>query len=172
VHTEMEPAIPWAATHRRGLHKRQHVFKALFRYRAEFPTTLRLGRGKTSQPQAISHMAQECRARCSSCLGFLNKGFLVVVGGSTSDAVEWTATGTNYISFQQTSVFVPATGQWHNQTASGTIPNPHPIFCLVGARGDNGTYEIFIFDGHVASPGFEPQSSSIDAEKQRNIDLD
>lgn len=70
VHTEMEPAIPWVATHTRGHHKRQPVLKALLQYRAEVPTPLRLGRGKTSQPQAISHTAQECRASRSLCLGF------------------------------------------------------------------------------------------------------
>jgi Kelch motif len=100
------------------------------------------------------------------------EGLLVVLGGSTSDAVRWTNRGSNYISFERINMFDPATGEWHNQTASGTIPGARERFCSVGAQGDNGTYEIFIFGGHVASPSGEPQASNTDAQRQRNTALD
>jgi Kelch motif len=101
-----------------------------------------------------------------------SEGLLIVVGGSTSDAVRWTDTGSNYISLQNIIIFDPATGSWHNQTASGTIPNALERICSVGVQGDNGTYEIFIYGGHVASATGEPQASGTDAQKQRNIALD
>ena len=99
-------------------------------------------------------------------------GLLIVVGGGTSDAVEWTDRGANYISFAETNIFHPATSTWHKQTASGTIPNARARFCSVAAQGDNGTYEIFIYGGHVASPSGEPQASNTESQRERNIALD
>jgi Kelch motif len=100
------------------------------------------------------------------------EGLLLVMGGSTSNAVEWTDRGSNYVSFQKVNIYDLATRSWHTQTTSGTIPNVRSRFCSVGARGDNGTYEVFIFGGYVASATGEPQASNTDAQKQRNIELD
>lgn len=53
------------------------------------------------------------------------------------------------------------------------IPNARSRFCSVGTQGDNGTYEIFIYGGHVSSPtGFDPQSSDADAQRHRNVAFD
>jgi Kelch motif len=101
-----------------------------------------------------------------------NDGLLVVLGGGTSDAVEWTDRGANYISFQEINIYHPATSTWHKQTASGPTPNARARFCSVAAQGDNGTYEIFIYGGHVASPSGEPQASNTEAQRERNTALD
>lgn len=101
------------------------------------------------------------------------EGLLIVMGGSTSDAVAWTDRGSSkYVTFQKINIFDPATSSWHNQTASGSIPNARSRFCSVGASGDNGTYDIFIYGGYVASASGEPQASDTGAQKQRNIALD
>jgi len=100
------------------------------------------------------------------------EGVLVVMGGSTSNAVSWTDRGSNYVSFQKVNIYDLASRSWHTQTTSGTIPNPRERFCSVGTRGDNGTYEVFIFGGHVASATGDPQTSDTDAQKRRNKAFD
>lgn len=99
-------------------------------------------------------------------------GLLVVLGGATSDVTNWEDRGTNYIWFQNINMFNPATSTWHNQTASGTIPNSRLRFCSVGVPGDKGTYEIFIYGGHIASASGETQASDTTAQRKRNIELD
>ncbi|ERF70547.1 hypothetical protein EPUS_07968 [Endocarpon pusillum Z07020] len=93
------------------------------------------------------------------------EGLLVVMGGSTSDAVEWTDRGSKYVSFETITIFDSTTNSWHNQIASGTIPDSRPRFCSVAASGDNGTYEIFIYVGYVASASGEPQASNTAAQR-------
>jgi Kelch motif len=99
-------------------------------------------------------------------------GLLLVMGGSTPNAVKWTDRGSNYVSFEKVNIYDLASKSWHAQTASGAIPNARSRFCSVGARGDNGTYEIFIFGGHVASASGESLASDTEAQKKRNIALD
>ena len=101
-----------------------------------------------------------------------NGGLLVVLGGGTSNAVEWTDRGANYISFKEINIYHPATSTWHKQSASGPIPNPRARFCSVAAQGNSGSYEIFIYGGHVASPSGEPQASNTEAQRERNTALD
>ncbi|KAF7504881.1 hypothetical protein GJ744_001602 [Endocarpon pusillum] len=116
------------------------------------------GTAMFGQMQFVPHVGQE--------------GLLVVLGGATSDVIQWEDRGTNYISFENINMFNPATSTWHNQTASGTTPNSRLRFCSVGVPGDNGTYEIFIYGGHIASAGGETQASDTTAQQQRNIELD
>lgn len=99
-------------------------------------------------------------------------GLLIVLGGATSDVVNWEDRGTNYISFQNINMFDPASRTWHNQIASGAIPNSRLRSCVVGVQGDSGTYEIFIYGGHVASASGETQASDTAAQRHRNIELD
>jgi hypothetical protein len=100
------------------------------------------------------------------------EGVLLVMGGSTSNAVSWLDRGSNYISFQKVNIYDLANRSWHTQTASGTIPDIRERFCSVGTRGDNGTYEVFIFGGHVASASGAYLTSDTDAQKLGNTALD
>ena len=99
-------------------------------------------------------------------------GLLVLFGGETSDDVLWHDNGSDLLSFGIIYMYDISSNTWHNQTASGTIPQSRDRFCSVGVQGDNGTFEIFIMGGHVASPSGEPQASGTDTEKQQNIALD
>ena len=99
-------------------------------------------------------------------------GLLVLFGGETSDDVEWHDNGSNLLSFDTIYMYDPSSNTWHNQTASGTVPESRDRFCSVGVQGDNGTFEIFIMGGHVASASGEPQASGTQVEKQRNMALD
>lgn len=103
---------------------------------------------------------------------FADQGLFVVFGGETSDQVEWFDNGSNLLSFGTIYIYDPSSNTWHNQTASGTIPESRDRFCSVGVRGDNGTFEIFIMGGHVASASGEPQASSTEADQERNMALD
>lgn len=103
---------------------------------------------------------------------FGQEGLLVVLGGETSNLVAWTDTGSNLLSFEDINIYDVAEGKWYTQKASGTIPAERDRFCAVGVPGDNGTYEIFIFGGHVANPNGDPASSASPAQAEVNIALD
>jgi Kelch motif len=99
-------------------------------------------------------------------------GLLVIFGGETSDDVRWYDNGSNLLSFGTIYMYDPSSNTWHNQTASGTIPESRDRFCSVGVQGDNGTFEIFMMGGHVASASGEPQASGTQVEQEQNIALD
>ena len=62
-------------------------------------------------------------------------GLLVVLGGYIDD--QETLAGFDFV-----SMFEPTLQQWATQAASGSKPTPLHNPCVVGAQGDNGTYEV------------------------------
>ncbi len=46
-------------------------------------------------------------------------------------------------------MYDPTTQQWQDQITTGDIPGESANGCIVGAEGDNGTYEIFLYGGQV-----------------------
>lgn len=103
---------------------------------------------------------------------FDEQGLFIVVGGSTSNRVSWLENGANLLPFNNIYIYSPSSKSWHNQTASGTIPNTRDRFCSVGVQGDNGTYEIYIFGGHEASTEGNLLESHTDEDVARNLALD
>ncbi|KAL9036718.1 MAG: hypothetical protein Q9180_004135 [Flavoplaca navasiana] len=49
--------------------------------------------------------------------------------------------------FNNITIYDPSDKTWHAQTATGQIPAARSEPCTVGVKGDNGTYEIFMYGG-------------------------
>lgn len=96
-------------------------------------------------------------------------GLVAAFGGDYSTNIFWNDNGAKLRNFSTIHVYNPATNMWMNQTASGTIPEPRDRFCATGVEGDKGTYEIFIFGGHVASGTGDPEASANPAKQATNI---
>ncbi|KAI4272136.1 MAG: hypothetical protein LQ337_005505 [Flavoplaca oasis] len=50
-------------------------------------------------------------------------------------------------SFNNITIYDPSDKSWHAQTATGQIPAARSLACTVSAKGDNGTYELFLYGG-------------------------
>ncbi|KAL8371737.1 hypothetical protein RB595_001507 [Gaeumannomyces hyphopodioides] len=73
-----------------------------------------------------------------------SRGLLVLFGGMDY--------GSPQFSFSNLSIYDPEQGRWHWQTTTGSRPTGRERFCHVGAAGDNGTYEIFLYGGIQSDP--------------------
>ncbi|KAI4243407.1 MAG: hypothetical protein L6R42_010765, partial [Xanthoria sp. 1 TBL-2021] len=60
--------------------------------------------------------------------------------GLTSDA-------NNPPPFNNITIYDPSKKTWLSQTATGQVPSGRSTACTVGVKGDNGTYEIFLYGG-------------------------
>ncbi len=69
------------------------------------------------------------------------EGLFAVLGGYSSPGAEFTHSR-GHVSFANITLYDPATGRWHWQTAQGDIPRPREEFCAAGALSTNGTYEM------------------------------
>ncbi|MCJ1385717.1 hypothetical protein MMC17_008840 [Xylographa soralifera] len=74
------------------------------------------------------------------------QGLLAVVAGAQPNGV---GLG-DLLSTSSVSLYEPLSGLWKTIAVTGTPPHPCYQPCLVGAQGDNGTYEIFMYGGHAA----------------------
>ena len=72
-------------------------------------------------------------------------GLLFVFGGQYGDPVNL-----QYAQFDYAWMYEPISKSWTSQKVTGDIPPVRTNPCLVGAQGDNGTYEIFLFGGDYA----------------------
>ena len=70
------------------------------------------------------------------------KGLLFVFGGQfgESDSLQLTQ-------FDYTWFYEPYSDTWSRQKVMGDIPAVRTGQCVVGAQGDNGTFEVFMFGG-------------------------
>ena len=100
---------------------------------------------------------------------FGEAGILIAMGGQTSNNRRYDDSDDSELTLSNINMFNPATGVWLNQTASGTIPAIRSKFCSVGVRGDDGTYEIFIYGGHPWTRIFLSYSK---AEKKQQALMD
>ncbi|KAL6721484.1 hypothetical protein ACLMJK_000588 [Lecanora helva] len=71
-------------------------------------------------------------------------GLLFIFGGTV-------ANGTTLPSTDSLWIFDPSTQRWSSQEVSGTKPSQAVSPCVVGAQGDNNTYEIFLYGGRAAN---------------------
>lgn len=73
---------------------------------------------------------------------------LVMVLGGTNWALDPAETQPSaWMDFQNLTFFDPVTKDWHWQGTTGDAPTSREDFCVVGAEGKDGTYEIFVFGG-------------------------
>jgi len=68
-------------------------------------------------------------------------GVFIFLGGQTSSPTDWTEFEP-LVSMNDLVVFDPSSQKWYHQQATGDIPEPRIRACVVGAQGDNGTYEM------------------------------
>lgn len=73
-------------------------------------------------------------------------GVFVILGGDISPLDTYTP-GMNLQTFDQITIFDPASRNFYNQTATGNIPSPRAQFCTAGVASSNGSYEIFLYAG-------------------------
>ena len=71
----------------------------------------------------------------TSVPNFGPEGLLIATGIGAIDLVP--------IPFETITIYEPVSKTWHNQTATGDIPNGRDKACTVGIQGDNGTYEMY-----------------------------
>lgn len=69
-------------------------------------------------------------------------GLLFVFGGQYGEA-----NNLQYAQFEYAWMYEPYSKTWTSQKVTGDIPAVGNAACVVGAQGDNGTYEIFMFGG-------------------------
>lgn len=79
-------------------------------------------------------------------------GLLVALGGQKGSRTS-TASTIGFLDFGVVDVYEPAASTWHKQAATGDVPSPRVAFCMVGAQGRNGSYELFVFGGARRNDG-------------------
>lgn len=92
--------------------------------------------------------------------GFGKPGLFAALGGDEPDDTAWTNDAQSLRDFSTVSLYDPFGDKWYQQSTSGTIPTARDRFCTIGLLGDNGTFEIFIYGGHVASPSMAQFSNT------------
>lgn len=73
-------------------------------------------------------------------------GLLFVFGGQYGEA-----DNLQYAQFNYAWMYEPYSKTWSSQEVSGDIPAVRTFPCVVGAQGDDGTYEIYMFGGSYGS---------------------
>lgn len=73
-----------------------------------------------------------------------SSGLLMLFGGMDY--------GSPQFSFSNLSIYDPEKGRWYWEATTGSRPTGQERFCHVGAAGDNGTYEIFLYGGIQSDP--------------------
>lgn len=72
-------------------------------------------------------------------------GLIMLLGGQSNGIGD---TGrVEYMRMDIVYFMDPVTGRWSSQSASGDVPSRRIHHCTVGARSQNGTFEIFMFGG-------------------------
>ncbi|KAK4221148.1 kelch repeat-containing protein [Podospora fimiseda] len=80
--------------------------------------------------------------------GSKKEGVILLMGGAESPIV--LPVGVNSLigrDFNSVYLYDTLTEKWFNQTTKGERPPARQKFCLVGVKGRNGTYEIFMYGG-------------------------
>ncbi|KAL8801700.1 MAG: hypothetical protein Q9182_004294 [Xanthomendoza sp. 2 TL-2023] len=86
----------------------------------------------------------------ASVLAFGSDG-LLILAGLTKD-------GYNPPPLNNITIYDPSNKTWHAQTATGQVPSGRGLACTVGVKGDNGTYEVFMYGG-LNIPGINGNTS-------------
>ena len=75
---------------------------------------------------------------------FGSAGLIAVLGGDTpSNQTYQYEAGAAFSDFSMITLYYTSSGNWYQQTATGSIPHPRSEFCMVGApSADNSSYEV------------------------------
>ncbi|GME65527.1 Kelch repeat protein [Neofusicoccum parvum] len=77
-------------------------------------------------------------------------GVLAVLGGEGGDR-EVLRNTEGGRSFANVSLYDPVRDRWFGQFTTGEAPGVRDGFCMVGAQGKNGSFELFVYGGWLAS---------------------
>ncbi|KAF4926614.1 Kelch repeat-containing protein [Colletotrichum viniferum] len=113
---------------------------------------------------------------------FGSNGLIVVMGGVTFTLEPSQKTPNGWMDFSNLTFYDPIAKDWYWQKTTGTPPTARRGFCYVGAEGQNGTYEIFVFGGTntdsgstfddvfvLSLPGFVWTQVSYESKKRRRF---
>nr|CDP31338.1 Putative protein of unknown function [Podospora anserina S mat+] len=91
--------------------------------------------------------------------GEQSDGLLVFLGGVTAPVLSYLESPDHRpVEFTNITVYDPLYKKWYSQQTTGAIPTPRYQICVVGVKGDNGTYEIFIYGGISWSSAKTPKT--------------
>lgn len=68
-------------------------------------------------------------------------GLLMMFGGESTTPTTWDEKA-GQLQFSNVTMYEPETGSWYAQTTTGEAPAVRELFCVAGAAGKNGTYEM------------------------------
>ncbi|GME60022.1 Kelch repeat protein [Neofusicoccum parvum] len=83
---------------------------------------------------------------------FGKDGLLFMFGGESTTPTAWSEKS-GQLQFNNITMYDPAAGSWYSQVTTGDAPPVRELFCVAGAEGNNGTYEIFVMGGWDAFQG-------------------
>ena len=89
-------------------------------------------------------------AAAAAAPGFGTAGYLVFVGGTSSESTPGVTTSTLLINLSLITLYDLDSGTWYQQSATGDIPSSRSAFCSVFASTAD-TFEIFIYGGSIDS---------------------
>jgi hypothetical protein len=78
----------------------------------------------------------------SYTIGFGEAGFLIFLGGVIPSTQIFDFNGTQQADMSLITLYDIHSGKWYHQTATGTIPPPRQLFCLVGSSSVEGSFEM------------------------------
>ena len=81
----------------------------------------------------------------ASTPGFGSSGLLLAAGTGTVD--------NDAPNFKNITIYNPTDKTWHYQDSSGAVPSGRDGVCTVGIQGDDNTYKIFMYGGHLDLTG-------------------
>lgn len=106
---------------------------------------------RNASAQAFSTHGTQTLGRAAG-VPFGAGGLLVALGGQKGSRTS-TASTIGFLDFGVVDVYDPAASSWHKQAATGDVPSPRVAFCMAGAQGRNGSYELFVFGGARRNDG-------------------
>lgn len=87
-------------------------------------------------------------AAAAAAPGFGSAGYLVFLGGTSSETDPGVTTSTQLMDPSIITLYDLASGVWYQQPATGDIPPPRSAFCSVSASTTD-TFEIFMYGGFI-----------------------
>lgn len=94
---------------------------------------------------------------------FGKDGILLSLGGATDRFIGTGNDATDLEDFGTIHIFDLADQKWLTQATSGDIPEKRVNHCVVGLPGDEQTYEIFLYGGHLGDHYTADEQLGLDA---------
>jgi hypothetical protein len=84
--------------------------------------------------------------------GFNQKGLFLPLGGEVwNTRSAWPADGSGLLDLGTVQMYDVDTNKWYSQTTTGDTPGQRSDMCVTGALGQNGTYEMSVYDKETFS---------------------